>query len=857
MEAPWTAQHELELRRKAEIERNHWKTRCLKAESALRDLAAAAGDGAAVVKFMARDSSQYKDEVRVLRLKMARWDERNWAELCVSVLRGRRQLKHGDTNHTWEIAACKQFQPALNAIHAARDKSNREYLQLHAFRPEKMLLLKMAQRHSIRSMGWANSLLKFDHSKRNSRGARVRTMERMNFDSVVRAPELYNMKQMHDLIKADRLGSDGLSRHVEHEDRAGAEVRDVEATMLEVVDSACNSTCGGWATAGTLEDPHWFIVSMDGAGLAAAYSGVRVVLFAGSVKKMNQSLHGIHNIAEYSAGSHAEDHATLMARCSFLRGQLCRVYSKGYVSRRDGTKVYVKFMLSADKQGLFHLMGSRNMNWDAFSAQCDCCDKKGDITDLTKPPLTHFDHLTYEKRCARAHIPPHEAQELPEPDEWCVQCDVCGCLSKKYILQERADRLALDDTTASDEAHSRKHFGQNVGEDPVLPYNDSCSDILHMYLNVKKVSVATVFHHPFQIEKLNYVGDVKTLMSDLRDKLNARMDEDFDDKHFGGEGTFALHGDQVKTFMRGGKNGRLVPDLLAIIEPYFNLVASDGKIPAPVVAAAAPPVAAGSGARGRGRGRGGLCGRGRGAAAGRAGGAAPRAVGRGKRYADRAPRAVEAVESSDDEEDEDEEHGGAPTAAASPPVITYKAKVVVMFLAMSAHWKFTHSVNTRDASGIDKAERVELAKKAYSFGCDVVQAVVAVCGDEARQTYLHDMVYGLQKLFIILGKPYLGATEGNEHAHQEMKKDFHTMCCHSNCRAGSMLQLMELSHLRRVTFCKGAKFAPPTRQSEAALGMELGVRDSKRTKKNSDDAIAVQDVLLRGLLSHIDCEKEP
>ena len=342
-------------------------------------------------------------------------------------------------------------------------------------------------------------------------------------------------------------------------------------------------------------------------------------------------------------------------------------------------------------------------------------------------------------------------------------------------------------------------------------------------------------------------------MTDLRNKLNARMDEDFDDKHFGGEGTFALHGDQVKTFMRGGKNGRLVPDLLAIIEPYFDLVASDGKIPAPAVAAAAPPVAAGSGARGRARGGGRMRGRGRGAAAGRAGGATPRARGRGKRHADRAPRAVEAVESSDDEEDEDDEHGGAPTANASPPVVTYKAKVLSMFLAMSAHWKFTHSVNPRDASGIDKAERVELAKQAYSFGCDVVQAVVAVCGDEARQTYLHDMVYGLQKLFLILGKPYLGATEGNEHAHQEMKKDFHTMCCHSNCRAGSMLQLMELSHLRRVTFCKGAKFAPPTRQSEAALGMELGVRDGKRTKRNSDDAIVVQDLLLRGLLAPLIC----
>ena len=133
-------------------------------------------------------------------------------------------------------------------------------------------------------------------------------------------------------------------------------------------------------------------------------------------------------------------------------------------------------------------------NHDAFSAQCDCCDQKSGMYDLTKPPLTHFDHLKYEKRCARAHVPPHEALELPEPAEWSVECDVCGCLSKAFILQERADRAALDDSTTSDEAHACKHFGQNVGEDPFVPYDDSCSDTLHVYLNAKKVSVATVFH---------------------------------------------------------------------------------------------------------------------------------------------------------------------------------------------------------------------------------------------------------------------------------------------------------------------------------------------------------------------------
>ena len=187
-------------------------------------------------------------------------------------------------------------------------------------------------------------------------------------------------------------------------------------------------------------------------------------------------------------------------------------------------------------------------------------------------------------------------------------------------------------------------------------------------------------------------------------------------------------------------------------------------------------------------------------------------------------------------------------------MLTYKAKVLGMFLATSAHWMFIHSVNSRDAKDIWRAEREELARRAYNIGCEVVRAVVAVCGDEQRQTYLHDMAYGMQKLFLILGKPYLGATEGNEHAHQEMKKDFKTMCCHSNSRAGSMLQLMELSHLRRQVFRTGAQFAPRTIQSQAVLGMDLGVKQGPRKRKQADLAISRQDKLLEGVL---ECELVP
>jgi len=136
-----------------------------------------------------------------------------------------------------------------------------------------------------------------------------------------------------------------------------------------------------------------------------------------------------------------------------------------------------------------------------------------------------------------------------------VWCDCCGCwFTKADILRVREAIEAMEEAEAIAyaEAHARKHMGQDYGCEPVLPYHANCTDILHLYLNVVKSAVSHVFHKPFQMDKRSYEGEVKVLMIGLRDKLNARMDADFTDKHFGGEGAFALHGDQVKIFMRGG-----------------------------------------------------------------------------------------------------------------------------------------------------------------------------------------------------------------------------------------------------------------------------------------------------------------
>jgi hypothetical protein len=185
--------------------------------------------------------------------------------------------------------------------------------------------------------------------------------------------------------------------------------------------------------------------------------------------------------------------------------------------------------------------------------------------------------------------------------------------------------------------------------------------------------------------------------------------------------------------------------------------------------------------------------------------------------------------------------------AAAEETAPYSHRCADMFLALSAHYMFSHSVNERLSGDIDASERAELARKAYTLGCDVVQAVVDVCGTELRQTYLHDIVYGLQKLFIVLGKPYLAATEGNEHAHCEMKKDFHMMCSHSNKSYCNMHQLMDHHFLRRSVNAKHGDFAKPTRQSESYLGMDLGVSEGKRKRKRHDDSIPTADAHLTAM----------
>ena len=57
--------------------------------------------------------------------------------------------------------------------------------------------------------------------------------------------------------------------------------------------------------------------------------------------------------------------------------------------------------------------------------------------------------------------------------------------------------------------------------------------------------------------------------------------------------------------------------------------------------------------------------------------------------------------------------------------------------------------------------------------------MLALIGSHRRRTYAHDLVYGIHQLYMLFGKPWNAATEGSEHAHQDMKQFFHSMATHS------------------------------------------------------------------------------
>ena len=338
LDAPWKAQHAEELLRASERLTCWWKREAERLQDRNKVLSAACEAREGAVSWMEAHNTTFYGEVKTVREFLRRYDPRNWAELCVSALKGLR----GDADskdYTSDITWCTAFKDELAAIYAIRDEECRMWLEGHSFRIEKQSLVKNAHRLSGRKAGWMNSLFKFDHSQRDEQGHSLRVRETMCEGSSVRAPELFNPRKVRELEAAelrcgecDAEGND-LGVNAISADGKAAYIRNVEQALWDVLDGAADGHCGGMASKGVPGDEHWLILTMDGANVSRTHSGVRVSVFPGSVELMNQSKGVIRNLSTHKATSRAESYSTLDTRCAAIRKDLGKIYRRGFITR--------------------------------------------------------------------------------------------------------------------------------------------------------------------------------------------------------------------------------------------------------------------------------------------------------------------------------------------------------------------------------------------------------------------------------------------------------------------------------------------------------------------------------------------
>ena len=404
---------------RAEVNDKYWRQQAYRQGNKNQILSAAQEARAGAVSKIASESMWVK-EAATLATYLERWQAEDRAELCYRAL----FRSKGDDGQRLSMTLADLeggiFDQMRKAIYRERDWQIAGHME-KVFSAAKADTLRVCSGMSWNIARWWHDTWKWQWNAKDPKtGERMRKRQMLAPDSEVPMPEPIPIAEMRE-VEAEHL----QGRNQQHADGHGAEVSSIDATVLQAIAMAGDSTMGGVAASGTPEDPIILAITLDGAGLTDDKSGVRVALTVATVERLNQSTHGVHTIGMWEASEHAEHWKTIIARTVVTRPQLCRLWNGGAAGELllpdgVGSGFFVKLLLTADKPALCHVLGRRSFAHDYFSPNCKCSENAGQLYDFSMDPLTHYDTLSFEERCELALVPLHEALGLQEPADWKV-----------------------------------------------------------------------------------------------------------------------------------------------------------------------------------------------------------------------------------------------------------------------------------------------------------------------------------------------------------------------------------------------------------------------------------------------------
>ena len=177
---------------------------------------------------------------------------------------------------------------------------------------------------------------------------------------------------------------------------------------------------------------------------------------------------------------------------------------------------------------------------------------------------------------------------------------------------------------------------------------------------------------------------------------------------------------------------------------------------------------------------------------------------------------------------------------------TGSLRVGAAFIAYIAFYVKLHEGHDKKASTMRAEDRTKRAEEAVELSLEMQRAFIGLIGTHRRRTYAHDFVYGLHQLYSTFAKPWNATTEGSEHAHQEMKKYFHHLCCHNaKSKHGSVYQVLRLRHVKLQLMGDYARMYLPWSEYAAMrcsqqLGQESSAAAQRKAKRQRKEVATVR-----------------
>ena len=274
-----------------ELKLAHWKRRHdRKLAINLCEKLAAYEENNPVGKLKRRDACT-KHAKRIVQV-LDRYDPADRAKLLMSALR----ISSSDGRDLREdILETQAFKRLLKKLHDARDLAIVKHLKAEVYTADAFSMLRLLIGMSKRECGLTQQCFKHIRMP-DGRKRRFRLMT----DSKQFPPAIFSLPE---IVAYEKTAEEASQLELQgHADGCGADVAGKENSIDRVIVNELqfkHARHGGMATKGTYDDPHLWLITGDGAGLSAMYSGIRVGLVPGSTEYLNQSANDVSTILFY------------------------------------------------------------------------------------------------------------------------------------------------------------------------------------------------------------------------------------------------------------------------------------------------------------------------------------------------------------------------------------------------------------------------------------------------------------------------------------------------------------------------------------------------------------------------------